>query len=264
MGGGEPRIYINPYPKGADTGAEQKFKNVEFTTYYKRFGADGANWGGLIVGVRSGPMGHGSSGGDNCDATTYYARFRHDGKWDFEKELHHPESEYWSTEIHTHGTLFQGGTLPSDVWIGMTYLVYNVESDSKVQLELYIDTVSQGDSNIAPRWDKVGSVVDDGNWPVQNGGCSYPDSKIIIEGGGTVLVRNTDAAEAHYKKMRVREIDTELTEASKHTGTKIGLSVIPQYYWHRGRFILYKNRDISGRIFRKSTAPNPTKHIPPK
>ena len=34
--------------------------------------------------------------GDLCNATTYYARFRYDGKWDFEKEPKHPGSYYTS------------------------------------------------------------------------------------------------------------------------------------------------------------------------
>ncbi|MCX7725235.1 MAG: hypothetical protein N2053_00150, partial [Chitinispirillaceae bacterium] len=94
MSGEGPRFHINSLRNSK--GVTQFFRDVEFTAYYQRKGRNGKSYGGMVVGVRSGPLGHGSSGGNNCDATTYYARFRNDGKWDFEKELKHPNSTYWS------------------------------------------------------------------------------------------------------------------------------------------------------------------------
>lgn len=202
MGGSSPRLYINPYPGYEDTGAEQLFKNIEATVYYKRKGADGANWGGLIMGLRSGPMGHGSAGGDNCDATTYTARFRHDGKWDFEKELKHSKS------VSSGYTRLFPGALPADQWIGMKYLAYNIENNTKVKLELWIDDTSNGDVSDGGEWRLLGEYIDDGNWVDPDvSGCSYSGNKIIVNGGGVAYLRNTGAESAEYKYFSLREID---------------------------------------------------------
>ena len=220
MSGGGPRFHINSLR--TTKGSSQFFLNVEFTGYYRRIGTSGANYGGMVVGVRSGPLGHGSSGGDDCDATTYYARFRHDGKWDFEKELKHPSSDYWSSGgFHTQAPLWGGRQLPENRWIGMKYLVYNIDNDSKVKLELFIDSTTNGEATDGGKWEKVGEVIDDGNWPAASGtitGCSYSDPHTIItEGHGTILMR-TDGDGADYKKVTIREIDLGTTSVlTKYT-----------------------------------------------
>jgi len=208
MGGSQPRIYINPYDGNEITNPDQFFKNVEGTVYYKRTGTDGANWGGLIMGLRSGPLGHSSTNYDAaanpCDANTYYARFRHDGTWDFEKELKHGTGGSQSSGTQP---LFPGG-LPADQWIGMKYLAYNINNDTQVKLELWIDDTSDGDTTDGGEWRLVGELIDDGNWNTGNvEGCSYTDDKIITEGGGIAFIRNTDAAKAEYKNFSIREID---------------------------------------------------------
>jgi len=202
MGGSQPRIYINPYTGDSQTNPDQFYKNVEGTVYYKRTGSDGANWGGLVMGLRSGPEGHGTATGDNCDANTYYARLRHDGKWDFEKELKHSAS---TSAGYT--TLYPDG-LPADQWIGMKYLAYNIENDTKVKLELWIDDTSNGDATNGGEWRLLGTHVDDGNWiDTDVEGCSYAGNKIILEGGGAAFIRNTGAEKAEYKHFSIREID---------------------------------------------------------
>lgn len=218
MNGGGPRFHINSLR--TTKGKSQFFINTEFTGYYRRIGSSGADYGGMVVGVRSGPLGHASSGGNDCDATTYYARFRHDGNWDFEKELKHSASEYRSTAgIHTHEKLWNGKPLPENRWIGMKYLAYNIENNTKVKLELYIDSTSGGSAINDGVWKKVGEVVDNGDWPSESSpisGCSYSDpATIITEGHGTILLR-TDGAGADYKMVSVREIDTQVsTNTSK-------------------------------------------------
>ncbi|MBN1602467.1 MAG: hypothetical protein JW915_12715 [Chitinispirillaceae bacterium] len=217
MSGGGPRFHINSLRITKCAG--QFFLNTEFTGYYRRVGNSGADYGGMVVGVRSAPLGHASSGGDDCDATTYYARFRHDGKWDFEKELKHPTSEYRSSSgIHTHGILWNGQPLPENRWIGMKYLVYNVENNTNVKLELYIDSISGGTAKGGGTWEKVGEVIDGGDWPAASSlitGCSYSDPKLVItEGHGTILMR-TDGDGAEYKMVSIREIVTGGTAVQK-------------------------------------------------
>ena len=197
MGGGEPRIYINPYEGSTETNPEVFWKNVEVSVYYMRIGIDGANWGGCVIGVRSGPNGHG--GEDPCTATTYYARLRHDGKIDFEKELMHTPSAVGISQ-----TYWDGNPLPSDRWIGMKYCVYNINNNQHVKLEMYLNTDSNGANGGI--WEKVLEFVDDGNWSTAADQCSFPDTHIITVGNGVVFIRNTSIAEARYKWFTVREI----------------------------------------------------------
>ncbi len=201
MGGSEPRIYINSYLKITPASF---FVNTESTVYYRRTGTDGANWGGLLIGSRSSPDGHSS---DTDNTTTYYARFRHDGKVDFEKELTHPKSDYWWNSLHQHGKLFDG-PLPSNRWIGMKFIVYTVQN--KTKLELYIDTVSNGDSALVgdkSNWEKLGEMIDDGDFPVPiKDGCNVDPKKVIVKGNGVTLIRNTDIKKCEYKWFSVREI----------------------------------------------------------
>lgn len=207
MSGGSPRFHVNSLRSGPR--GSQFFLNTEFTAYYRRAGRTGAAYGGLVVGVRSGALGHASSGGDDCDATTYYARFRHDGKWDFEKELKHPGSDWWSgSGYHAQDPLWSGSVLPEHRWIGMKYLVWNLPGGRGVHLESWIDSVSGGVPAKAV-WKRVGEVVDSGQWPGAAGavqGCSYAEATtVILEGHGTMLLR-TDGDTAQYKMVSVREI----------------------------------------------------------
>lgn len=206
MSGSGPRFHINS-TDSSKVGA-QRFLNTEFTAYFRHKGAAGQNYGGMVVGARSGPLGHASSGGNDCDATTYYARFRNDGQWDFEKELKHPGSTYWSgSGFNTQDPLWHGAKLPQNRWIGMKYLVYNVDSDAHVRLELYIDSVSNGNPVDGGVWEKVGAVVDSGRWTSGDvSGCGYAQDMVINPGHGTFLLR-TDGDTAVYKMVSIREID---------------------------------------------------------
>jgi hypothetical protein len=217
MSGSGPRFHINSLDSSKV--APQFFRDVEFTAYYQRHGSAGQNWGGMVVGVRSGPLGHASPGGNNCDATTYYARFRNDGKWDFEKELKHPESTYWSgSGFNRQDPLWNGSPLPLDRWIGMKYIVCNVNNNSQVRLELYIDSVSNGNPQDNGEWELVGTVTDSGTWPSGDvSGCTYAQDAIILQGNGTILMR-TDGDTAIYTKVSIREI---ISPAATLSGDRI-------------------------------------------
>lgn len=195
MGGVQPRLYI--------MGTASKplfFRDVEVTGYFRRVGTDGAFNGGFIVGVRSGPEGHGN---DNCTANTYYLGFRYPGTWVFYKELFHPEGANGAS-----GRIWPGAQiLPVGKWIGLKYLAYNLSGQKTVKLEAYIDTISNGVPVQGGAWSKVAEIIDSGSWSVPVGNCGYPDNTIITQGGGAVLIRNTDAAEANYKMLSIREIN---------------------------------------------------------
>ncbi len=224
MSGSGPRFHVNSMDSSKV--AAQFFRDVEFTAWYMRKGAAGANYGGMVVGMRSGPLGHASSGGNDCDATTYYARFRNDGKWDIEKELKHPGSTYWSgSGLNTQAPLWKGSKLPLNRWIGMKFLAWDLPGRNAVHLELWIDSTSNGTPINGGRWDWVGSVVDSGQWASGDvSGCTYPATAVITPGHGTLLWR-TDGDTAVYKSVSIREIDpfatTSIHARSRHAPPRL-------------------------------------------
>jgi hypothetical protein len=190
--GTEPRIYIG-------TADDHPWLNVEITVYYQRVEDDDTDYAGLVVGARSGPNGHGI---DNCTATTYYARFRNDGNADVEKELEHPESLERDTT-----PLWDGADPPFQTWIGMKYLVTNVDADEHVHLRVFRDLTEAAEGG---SWEPIVDSTDTGGWNPPHS-CDYAPDFIITQGGGVVLVRNTGTTGpgALYKWLTIREISAE-------------------------------------------------------
>ena len=210
---GTPRFHINPLISTKVT--PQKFTNIEFTEFYRKKGRNGADYGGMVVGMRGAAKGHGSSSGNDCDAQCYMARFRNDGKWDFEKELKHPNTTYYSgTGYMKQDPLWNGKKLPENRWIGMKYILINLANDTKVRLMVYIDSVSNGVPQNAV-WKLVGNITDDGtNWQGADiSGCTYTNKFMPITNGGNVFLR-TDNDTAQYQMVSVREIDTVKNQAN--------------------------------------------------
>jgi hypothetical protein len=193
----EPRFHLN-------NPSAYFFENVECTFYYKRITDTNVNWGGAIIGVRSGPNGH-SISSEYCDAHTYYQRFRHDGNIDFEKELKHPDSSVKGTL-----NIWNGGRLPFNKWIGYKSITRNAGTTSVgVRLELYIDLTEGLNGGT---WTKLGEVRDTGGWAPPQAGtpCSYPADYIPIPGGGVIVLRNTGVTNCQYKWMTVRAITSSM------------------------------------------------------
>ena len=202
---GTPRFHVNP--KINSKVSAQVFTNIEFTAYYKKTGSQGANYGGMIVGMRGSADGHGSSNGNVCNAQCYMGRFRNDGKWDFEKELKHPATTYFSGSGYMkQDPLWGGKKLPENKWIGMKYILINV--NNTVKMALYIDTISNGNPVNGGVWQLVGEVVDNGSnfQGADISGCTYSDQYMPITTGGNVFLR-TDNDTAQYKMISIREID---------------------------------------------------------
>lgn len=208
---GTPRFHINPLRTSKV--ASQVFTDIEFTAYYRRKGLNGANYGGMIVGMRGSALGHGSSGGNDCEAMCYMGRFRNDGKWDFEKELKHPSTTYYSgSGYNKQDPLWQGKKLPENRWIGMKYILTNINNNTAVRLRLYIDSISDGNPTNGSVWQLVGDIIDDGtNWQGTDiSGCTYTNKFMPIVAGGNVFWR-TDNDTAQYKMVSIREIEPTLT-----------------------------------------------------
>jgi hypothetical protein len=195
MGGSQPRIYVYPGPSGP-------WRDVEATVYYLRVTDDGTAWGGLVIGARSGPEGHGT---EPCDAHTYYNRLRHDGAIDFEKELMHTPS---STQNRIDPSVVwpPDGNLPYNTWIGLKYVIYNLASGG-VKLESYRDLTEGADGG---EWVLMSEYVENGGWFTQTT-CPEHDpvngeSDLVWLEGGVTFIRNTGVTEARYKWFSVREI----------------------------------------------------------
>ena len=234
-----PRFHINSTSQYSGSVPAQKvppqsFVNVEATGYYRRLTTGGSAYDGAEIQVRTGPLAHGSSGGNVCDASGYAARFRDDGDWDFEKELKHPGSGVYATKAGSGAPLFGIKTIPLNRWIGMKFLVYNLAGGAQVRLEVYIDSLSDV-SAAAPagggHWSLVGAMTDDGtNFPSGDiSGCPTLASKMAITSGhGTVLLR-TDNEACEWKLVSVREI-------SVGSATRIESRPVPG--WTPGNFLL--------------------------
>jgi len=217
INGSGPRFHINSIEEysGIDPTplvAPQFFLNTETTGYYRRLTTGGSAYDGMEIQVRTDPLAHGSDGGNVCNATGLASRFRDDGKWDWEKELKHPASTVYSTKYNYDAPLFGEGAIPLNRWVGMKYIVYNIDNNTHVKLETYIDTVSDV-TNGAPanggHWELVGSTVDSGsNWPGADiSGCpDLTQDMAVTVGHGTILLR-TDGEACTWKFFSVREID---------------------------------------------------------
>ena len=116
---------------------------------------------------------------------------------EFFKELKHPDGE--SRERYA---IWEGKPLPHGQWIGMKFVVYNIDEDQHVKLELYRDLsegVNGGD------WEKIGETIDKGGWAAAHDG-EYP-SDFILEGGGVVHLKNeVEVSDPRYKHFSIREI----------------------------------------------------------
>ncbi len=221
MSGSQPRFYLN------NQGVF--YKNMEITVYYKRTGTDGIDWSGLIVGSRSSPNGHSLPSTNYEYSHTYYARIRHDGQVDFSKELTHPKSEYWWNGINKHGKLFNG-QLHEGIWYGMKFILYNLDN-TRVKMELYIDRTSNGEDdklNDINNWEKLGEVIDDGNWPVpiRSEFEEIVDKNTVITQGGVCFIRNTGIEKAEYKYFSVREILIPIQNSSSYKNCNIFISLL--------------------------------------
>ncbi|AIC15269.1 discoidin domain-containing protein [Nitrososphaera viennensis] len=141
-------------------------ENLEITMYIKRINETQLiDYSGLQLFARTN---HGTNGNENrnfCDDRGYGVLVLTDGKWKLEKETaHHLSNGY----VDLPGKKPWGG-LPKDTWVGIKFVLRNMDNDTKVKLELYRDMTAGLNGG---KWEKMTEFVDNGtNFGVGYGAC---------------------------------------------------------------------------------------------
>jgi hypothetical protein len=179
------RIHVDS-PKG-------QWKNVEMSGYFKL--VDGEDEFTMIA--RHGPSYHDNEG---CDAYGYYGMLSAEGDAFFKKKTYHYSGGYTGRTAVAENVVDE----LQDRWIGIKFIVYDVGGEDDVKLELWID-----DGDETNNWKKVTEYIDDGEWETDESHCDRPDDYRIDS--GTRASFRVDDSEFEFKKLSIREIETEGT-----------------------------------------------------
>ena len=191
-----PMVRMNVItPPGAEP-----WKNIEITGYAKVVSMSSPNnTTSLDWSARGGRQ----SAGIPCEGTALHGGLHIDG------------SVGWKKEIWQHGgyTDERAKAKVTDSilgrWIGWKVVMYNINNDTAVKMESYLDNKNTN------YWVKVTDLVDDGGWYADSpdnifysANCGKAKDYIIINGGPIVTFRS-DYLVWDFKKLSVREIIPE-------------------------------------------------------
>jgi hypothetical protein len=122
----------------------------------------------------------------------------------------------WKKEIWFTGGYTKEKSIPRitepilNRWIGWKVIVYNINNDSAVKMESYLDNTN---SNY---WVKVFEITDDGNWFANSSdkvfysaNCGRSKDHIVLNSGPIVTFR-ADNVVLNFKDFSIREIDDPL------------------------------------------------------
>ncbi len=203
--GDAPRMYVFDPAKG------KQWTNVEVTVYAKRISEYGhTSSQGIVIGARSEHQD--ATEEDPCFGATYYARLLYDGRAVFQKEIIHEGSYSRNKPSENNKTNWNtpDGSLPTNVWVGVKFVVKTNPDQRSVKLELYRDLTEGKDGGA---WKKVAGYTDVGDWAQINSGidvmkvCGYPANKILLDSGTSVFIRNDEVKDVEYKLFSIREIE---------------------------------------------------------
>jgi hypothetical protein len=174
---------------------EQWWKNVEMTGYAKvvsTISSDAAlDWytrGGLHI--SSSP----------CEGVAYHSGLRADGSVFWQKEI-------WHTGGYTGFRSYVPAThLLLGRWVGFKAIMFNINNDSAVRLQIYLD------DNATNHWKKVADVIDNGGWYADtpndlfySANCGRSKDYIILNAGPIATFRS-DNMIWDFKDLSIREI----------------------------------------------------------
>ena len=181
---------------------ETNWKNVEMTGYAKIAGVI-ANSSNKVL--ENDLTWYARGGKHNqeipCEATAYMGGLYDTGKVGWKKEL-------WFVGGYTDER--QSAKVTNsliDRWIGWKVVIYNINGNSEVKLESYIDNTNTN------YWIKVTDLVDDGGWyakmPDSNffGAECSKDKDFIITNSGSTATFRSDNLIWDFKNLSIREID---------------------------------------------------------
>ncbi|MDQ3868522.1 MAG: hypothetical protein M3250_03080, partial [Thermoproteota archaeon] len=193
-----PKVRMNvDTPPGTEL-----WKNVEITGYFKVISIiDPKNETDVAWYARGGRH----SDEAPCEGTALIGGIHTDGSVGWKKEI-------WFTGGYTdeRGTDKVVTNPMVGRWIGWKVIMYNINNDTAVKMESYIDNT---DTNY---WIQVTNLTDSGGWYAKTSDgefysvdCGKPKDYIITNGGPLVTFR-TDNVIWDFKNLSVREITPEL------------------------------------------------------
>jgi hypothetical protein len=192
-----PMVRMNVItPPGAEP-----WKNIEITGYAKVVSMSSPN--NTTTALDWSARGGRQNAGVPCEGTALHGGLHVDG------------SVGWKKEIWQHGgyTDERAKAKVTDSilgrWIGWKVVMYNINNDTAVKMESYLDYKNTN------YWVKVTDLVDDGGWYADtpdnifySANCGKAKDYIIINGGPIVTFRS-DYLVWDFKKLSVREIIPE-------------------------------------------------------
>jgi hypothetical protein len=192
--------------------ALQEWKNVEITGYVK-----------IISAINDSRIDDAEADSNDGDTTDYDLDFRarsgdHNSESPCEGTsmiglLHADGSIGWKKEIwHTGGYSDEKSKVKVTTepvlnrWVGWKVVIYNINNDTAVKMESYLDNLNTN------YWVKASEIIDNGGWYAKSSdeefysaNCGRPKDYIITEGGPLVTFRS-DNLVWDFKNLSVREI----------------------------------------------------------
>jgi hypothetical protein len=187
---------------------QAEWKNVEITGYVKVIDTSsvtGASPEGAASPDTAAAIDWYARGGRHsdsvpCEGTSLKGILRINGLSGWQKEI-------WHTGGYTKTRAVVNATDPIlHKWIGWKVVIYNINNDTAVRMESYLDV------NANNNWRKVTELVDNGGWY-----ADYPDSVFysvdcnrskdyIITNSGPIVTFRSDNIIWQFKELSVREI----------------------------------------------------------
>lgn len=185
---------------------ESNWKNVEMTGYAKISGVI-TNSSNKVI--ENDLTWYARGGKHNqeipCEATAYMGGLYDNGKVGWKKEL-------WFVGGYTDER--QSAKVTNsliDRWVGWKVVIYNINGNSEVKLESYIDNTNTN------YWIKVTDLVDDGGWYAKMPDSDFFDAKcskdkdFIITNSGSTATFRSDNLIWDFKNLSIREIDPTIS-----------------------------------------------------
>jgi energy-coupling factor transporter transmembrane protein EcfT len=182
------------------------WKNIEFTVILKIREAEKRDQG---ISVVSRSIIHDSKGEEEikkypnayCGGSSYHNNISADGRFQMKKEQYHVG--YVVDKPNTNINL---GNLYNKK-IGFKAIVYNLDNDSKVKLESFVDVKNEGNGPYV----KVHEKIDDGKWGTDSGKAKMDECGAITKGaiiswGSPKIILKTNNLDFDIYDIEVREI----------------------------------------------------------